>query len=102
MRFWGWRENEREQKLDMAEMTERARKGLPLYGVSADTPYLQGVAMRNSQFSQLMFRKHYEPVVKPLALQLCYRRSSLVCCAFTSLLGLNLLGSIFHAILITA
>jgi len=54
-RFWGWDENKREQELDMQEMTERAKRGLPLYGVSSQTPWVQNVAFRNSQYSQLFF-----------------------------------------------
>jgi hypothetical protein len=46
---------EREQKLDMAEMSERAKKGLPLYGESDLTPYLQGLAHRQSSWSQTFF-----------------------------------------------
>ncbi|KAG8861483.1 hypothetical protein FRB96_002932 [Tulasnella sp. 330] len=52
-RFWGWTENGREQAKDLAELTQRAREGKPLYGQSDLEPYLQGVAHRNSAFSQL-------------------------------------------------
>lgn len=51
VRFLGFKENEREQELDMNEMTQRAKQGLPLYGESDLTPYLQGVAARNSTYS---------------------------------------------------
>ncbi|KZV99999.1 NUXm, NADH-ubiquinone oxidoreductase [Exidia glandulosa HHB12029] len=56
MRFWGWDENKREQDLDMKELTELARKGKPLYGMSSESTWIQGVAYRNSQWSQLFFR----------------------------------------------
>jgi hypothetical protein len=39
----------------MKEMTERARRGLPLYGLSRDSPWVQHAAFRNSRWSQLMF-----------------------------------------------
>lgn len=35
----------------MEEMTKRAKQGLPLYGESDLTPYMQGVAARNSTYS---------------------------------------------------
>ncbi|EJD47886.1 hypothetical protein AURDEDRAFT_102027 [Auricularia subglabra TFB-10046 SS5] len=54
-RFWGWTENQREQELDLKELSERARKGLPLYGTSGETSWIQNVAFRNSQYSQLFF-----------------------------------------------
>jgi len=50
-RFYGFRENEREQEKDMREMVEKVKKGEPLYGHSTLTPYMQGVASRNSRFS---------------------------------------------------
>ena len=55
VRFWGWSENAREQELDNKEMTERARLGLPIYGVSNEPEWVQGAAYRNSAFSQLKF-----------------------------------------------
>ncbi|KAH7098212.1 NADH-ubiquinone oxidoreductase complex I, 21 kDa subunit-domain-containing protein [Auriculariales sp. MPI-PUGE-AT-0066] len=55
LRFWGWTENQREQDLDMKEMSERARRGLPLYGVSSESPWIQNIAFRNSHNSQLLF-----------------------------------------------
>ncbi|KAK6518476.1 hypothetical protein TWF506_005628 [Arthrobotrys conoides] len=54
LRFWGWRENEREVKMDMREMINKVKKKEPLYGESNLTPYMQGVAARNSRYSQLM------------------------------------------------
>lgn len=55
VRFWGWSENSREQDLDMKELSERARKGLPIYGHSDEPEWVQGAAYRNSAFSQLKF-----------------------------------------------
>lgn len=52
-RFFGWTENDQEQQKDVAELSERASAGKPLYGDTGLTPYLQGVAHRNSAFSQL-------------------------------------------------
>lgn len=53
VRFWGWTENAREVEMDMKEMVEKVKKGEPLYGESTMTPYMQGVAARNSRYSQL-------------------------------------------------
>ncbi|OCF35775.1 hypothetical protein I317_05182 [Kwoniella heveanensis CBS 569] len=52
-RFWGWRENAAEVSKDQAELSARARAGQPLYGETELSPYLQGVAARNSTWSQL-------------------------------------------------
>ncbi|TIB30527.1 hypothetical protein E3P86_03489 [Wallemia ichthyophaga] len=52
-RFFGWTENGQEQEKDMAELSSRANQGKPLYGDTGLSPYLQGVAHRNSAFSQL-------------------------------------------------
>lgn len=54
VRFYGWTENDREVKLDMREMVDKVKKGEPLYGRSDLTPYMQGVAARNSRYSALM------------------------------------------------
>jgi len=54
-RFWGWTENAREQALDVAELSERARQGKPIYGESDQPEWVQGAAYRNSAFSQLKF-----------------------------------------------
>lgn len=48
-RFLGLTENAREEELDMREMVGKAKRGEPLYGVSKLTPYMQGVAARNSR-----------------------------------------------------
>jgi hypothetical protein len=54
VRFYGARENEREVNMDMREMVEKVKKGEPLYGTSTASPYMQGVAARNSRFSGLL------------------------------------------------
>ncbi|KAI0091716.1 NADH-ubiquinone oxidoreductase complex I, 21 kDa subunit-domain-containing protein [Irpex rosettiformis] len=56
LRFWGWSENKREEELDRQELSERARKGLPLYGTSNEPEWVQGAAYRNSAFSQAKFQ----------------------------------------------
>ena len=50
-RFYGFSENRRELEMDMREMTDRVRKGQPLYGTSTMTEYMQGVASRQSRYS---------------------------------------------------
>jgi len=50
-RFYGFSENRREIDMDMREMTDRVKKGLPLYGTSTLTEYMQGVASRQSRYS---------------------------------------------------
>jgi len=54
-RFWGWSENRREEEMDLAELTQRAREGKPLYGESDQPAWVQSAAHRNSAFSQLKF-----------------------------------------------
>ena len=39
--------------MDMREMVDKVKKGEPLYGKSTMTPYMQGVASRNSRYSGL-------------------------------------------------
>jgi len=39
--------------MDMKEMVEKVKKGEPLYGDSTLSPYMQGVAARNSRYSQI-------------------------------------------------
>jgi hypothetical protein len=51
VRFYGFRENAREVDMDMREMVAKVKKGEPLYGVSTLSPYMQGVAARNSRYS---------------------------------------------------
>ncbi|RPB23494.1 NADH-ubiquinone oxidoreductase [Terfezia boudieri ATCC MYA-4762] len=53
LRFFGWSENAREVEMDMKEMVEKVKKGEPLYGESTLSPYMQGVATRNSRYSQI-------------------------------------------------
>jgi len=55
LRFWGWRENEREQARDLAELSQRAKEGKPLYGESPQPMWVQSAAFRNSAWSQLKF-----------------------------------------------
>ncbi|KAJ9097156.1 hypothetical protein QFC21_004825 [Naganishia friedmannii] len=52
-RFMGLTPNEPEAAKDMKELSARAAAGKPLYGETDLTPYLQGVAARNSTWSQL-------------------------------------------------
>lgn len=51
MRFYGFLENKREEEMDMREMVDKVKKGESLYGKSELTPYMQGVASRNSRYS---------------------------------------------------
>ncbi|QSZ36988.1 hypothetical protein DSL72_009080 [Monilinia vaccinii-corymbosi] len=51
LRFYGFTENKREQEMDMREMVSKVKKGEPLYGESTTTPYIQGVASRNSRYA---------------------------------------------------
>jgi hypothetical protein len=53
VRFYGFKENKREVEMDMREMVDKVKKGEPLYGVSTTTPYIQGMASRNSRYSGL-------------------------------------------------
>lgn len=52
-RFYGFTENSREVEKDMREMVQKVKTGEPLYGNSTVSPYLQGVAARNSRYSEL-------------------------------------------------
>ncbi|THH10357.1 hypothetical protein EW145_g1401 [Phellinidium pouzarii] len=54
-RFWGWSENRREEEMDLAELTQRAKDGKSLYGESNQPLWVQGAAHSNSAFSQLKF-----------------------------------------------
>ncbi|KAF7511599.1 hypothetical protein GJ744_004187 [Endocarpon pusillum] len=54
LRLYGWTENNREVEMDMREMVDKVKKGEPLYGHSELTPYMQGVAARNSRYSALL------------------------------------------------
>ena len=51
VRLYGINENKREIEMDMREMTDKVKKGEPLYGRSTLSPYMQGVASRNSRYS---------------------------------------------------
>jgi hypothetical protein len=48
-------ENAREVEMDMREMVDRVKAGLPLYGESRLSPSMQGVAARQSRYSALFF-----------------------------------------------
>ncbi|KAL8963319.1 MAG: hypothetical protein Q9193_000402 [Seirophora villosa] len=50
-RFYGFSENQREIDMDMREMVDKVKKNEPLYGKSSLTPYMQGVASRNSRYA---------------------------------------------------
>jgi hypothetical protein len=50
-RFYGFRENRREIEMDMREMTDRVKRGEPLYGQTSLTEYMQGAAARQSRYS---------------------------------------------------
>lgn len=52
-RFYGFNENQREIDMDMREMVDKVKRKEPLYGISKLTPYMQGVASRNSRYSGL-------------------------------------------------
>ena len=51
VRFYGVEENKREVEMDMREMVDKIKRNEPLYGKSSLTPYMQGVASRNSRYS---------------------------------------------------
>ena len=51
VRFYGVTENKREVDMDMREMVDKVKKGEPLYGKSSLSPYMQGVASRNSRYT---------------------------------------------------
>ncbi|RXK42399.1 hypothetical protein M231_00389 [Tremella mesenterica] len=55
-RFWGWSENAIEVIKDQKELSTRLSDGKPLYGETDLSDYLQGVAARNSTWSQLKFQ----------------------------------------------
>lgn len=38
--------------MDMREMVDKAKRGEPLYGQSSLSPYMQGVAARNSRYAE--------------------------------------------------
>lgn len=49
----GLAENQAEQTKDLKELSARVAAGKPVYGETDLSPYLQGVAARNSTWSQL-------------------------------------------------
>ncbi|PSK56013.1 NADH-ubiquinone oxidoreductase 20 subunit [Elsinoe australis] len=50
-RFYGFTENRREVEKDMREMTDKVKKGEPLYGKSHLSEYMQGVASRQTRYT---------------------------------------------------
>ncbi|KAK4699268.1 hypothetical protein P7C70_g6993, partial [Phenoliferia sp. Uapishka_3] len=54
-RLWGWKENAIEQTRDLSDLSALAAQGKPLYGTTDLPEYVQGVAHRNSVWSQLKF-----------------------------------------------
>jgi len=52
-RFWGITENQREIQKDRYEMKKKISKFEPLFPKSSMTPWLQSIAHRNSQNSQI-------------------------------------------------
>lgn len=61
LRFLGWEENAREVEMDMREMVDKVKRGEPIYGETELSPYMQGIAARNSRYSSLMF--HIMPMM---------------------------------------
>jgi hypothetical protein len=55
VRFYGFTENRREELMDMREMVTKVKAGEPLYGTSTTTPYIQGMASRNSRYTAVWF-----------------------------------------------
>ncbi|GAA6022726.1 hypothetical protein JCM10207_008079 [Rhodosporidiobolus poonsookiae] len=55
LRLWGWKENGVEAARDKEELSALAAQGKPLYGETDLPEYIQGVAHRNSMWSQLKF-----------------------------------------------
>ncbi len=51
----GWKENAAEVIKDQKELSARAAAGKPIYGETDLSDYIQGVAARNSTWSQLKF-----------------------------------------------
>jgi len=43
--------------MDLAELSQKAAEGKPLYGTSSQPEWVQGTAYRNSAWSQLKFSK---------------------------------------------
>lgn len=73
-RFYGFTENSREVDMDMREMVNKVKKGEPLYGASKLSSYMQGVAARNSRYSELFIHVlpwinivNHDQVSSPLA-----------------------------------
>ncbi|KAL8777924.1 MAG: hypothetical protein Q9194_002285 [Teloschistes cf. exilis] len=54
-RFYGFSENQREREMDMREMVDKVKRNEPLYGTSTLSPYMQGVAARNSRYAGVFY-----------------------------------------------
>lgn len=72
-RFWGWKENELEQQANQAAIDAGIKPPGTDPSKSDLTPYMQGVAHRNSAFSQLKFSKLQERAAagRSAGLELC-------------------------------
>ncbi|KAL8662780.1 MAG: hypothetical protein Q9202_004381 [Teloschistes flavicans] len=55
VRFYGFSENQREREMDMREMVDKVKRNEPLYGTSTLSPYMQGVAARNSRYAGVFY-----------------------------------------------
>ncbi len=74
--------------MDMREMVDKVKKGEPLYGHSDLTPYMQGVAARNSRYSALLghvlpwmnFVNHNQVCVRGLYETAQFQRQVLMMC----------------------
>jgi C-terminal of NADH-ubiquinone oxidoreductase 21 kDa subunit/NADH-ubiquinone oxidoreductase complex I, 21 kDa subunit len=78
VRFYGFTENERERQMDMREMVDKVKAGKSLYGESTLTPYMQGVAARNSRYAAVW----YHVIPWPNFVnhdQVCYRCLCFIC-----------------------
>ena len=65
--------------MDLAELTQRAKEGKPLYGESDQPLWVQGTAHNNSAFSQLKMRMYPQYMLRRNTdTYQCIRRVSLV------------------------
>jgi hypothetical protein len=55
VRFWGWSENDAELARSKKEDAAMVAAGMPVHGDTDLSDYQQGVAARNSTWSQLKF-----------------------------------------------
>lgn len=105
-RFWGWRENEIEQQAHQAAIDAGVKPPGTDPSKSDLTPYLQGVAHRNSAFSQLKFSKLTWPTSSSVATKPARRlfadRSFSRCSLVRLLAQAHFLGSIWSTTHTTA